>query len=155
MVTTSEALSVLVVDEEPDILAFFARLLAANGMRVLLARTPREAVGIANRGYVPIDVVLTDVALRPEAVATPPAGGPADGYFVNGRDLMDSLRNLRPELRALYMSAYLDSGVIRIQLMDRDFKTSSQNPDDEGLIDSIRRAAARPMVRHAGGVSPN
>jgi hypothetical protein len=51
------------------------------------------------------------------------------------------------------MSAWLDGGVIRIELMNGASETNSKNPDDQGLINSIRRAATRPMVHAAGGLS--
>jgi hypothetical protein len=50
----------------------------------------------------------------------------------------------------LYMSAYVDSEVIRIELVDRGLQTMSRSSGDGGLIESIRTAAARPMVRMAG-----
>ena len=155
--TPSEDLAVLVVDEEPDILAFFAKILDANGIRALLARTPSEAIGIAKRGYVPVDIVVPDIALRPDInrKSGQTSSHPVEDSFTSGRDLVDELRNLRPGVRALYMSAYVDSGVIRIELMDRDFKTNSKNPDDRGLIASIRHAASAPMVYRAGSFSGN
>ncbi len=148
MAAAEESLSVLVVDEEPDILAFFARMLDANGIRALLARTPGEALGIAQRGYVPIDVVLSDVALRP-------TGDPTSESSISGRDLLQEIRRLRPEARSLFMSAYLDSGIIRVQMVDREFNTDSKNPDDSGLIACIRRTATAPMVHHAGSSTPH
>jgi DNA-binding NtrC family response regulator len=144
MSVNRDSLSVLVVDEDPDILSFFARLLNANHIRALLARNAVEAIGIANRGYVPIDVVVTDVALRPET------SGPE---VTGGHDLVDRIRELRPDSRALFMSARLDGGVIRIELMDGGVETNSKNPDEQGLVNSIRRAAARPMVRGASGLT--
>jgi CheY-like chemotaxis protein len=138
----SQSPSVMIVDEEPDILAFFAKILDANGIRALLARTSSEAVEIAKRGYVPIDIIVTDVALRA-------SDNPAIDSFASGRDLVAAIRQLRPDVRSLFMSAYLDSGVIRIQLIDREFNTTSANPNDTGLIESIRKAATAPLVQHA------
>src|SRR5580700_10498494 len=102
-----DALAVLVVNDEPEVLSFFAKLLEANGMRALLARSPEEAIGIASRGYIPIDLVLTEVSLQPDT-ATP--------GIRSGQELVDRLRELRPEVRVLYMSANLDSGMIRVEL---------------------------------------
>jgi DNA-binding NtrC family response regulator len=141
MFVLSDSLSVLIVDEDPDILSFFARMLDSNGMRALLARSPKEALGIAKRGYVPIDVVITDVALRTDL---------AGSELTNGYDLVARLRELRPDIRPIYMSAYLDAGVIRIEIMDRGFETTSKDPDTQGLIDSIRRVAGAPMAYAAG-----
>ncbi|MDP9052752.1 MAG: response regulator [Acidobacteriota bacterium] len=137
----SDSLSVLVVDEDPGILSFFAKMLDTYGIRALLARDPREALGIAKRGYVPIDVVVTDVNLRTEMA------GPE---LTSGHNLVDQVRELRPDVRALYMSACLDAGVIQIEMVDRGFKTSSTDPDERGLIESIRGAASAPLAHRAG-----
>jgi DNA-binding NtrC family response regulator len=145
MAVRVDSLSVLVVDEEPEVLSFFAKILDANGMRALLARNATEAIGIARRGYVPIDLVLTDIALKTE-VAKPD--------LTSGQEMVDRLRELRPEIRALYMSAHLDAEIIRIELMERGFQTTSKSSDDTGLIESIRGAAAAPMVRRMGSMSP-
>jgi DNA-binding NtrC family response regulator len=144
MAVVTDALSVLVVDEDPEILAFFARMLDMNGMRALLARTPDEAVGIAARGYVPIDLVLTDVSLKTER-GTPDAG--------SGSVLVERVRELRPEVRALYMSAYVDSEIIRIEMKDGAFETASNNLDHRGLLEVIRSAAATPLVYRMGSSS--
>jgi CheY-like chemotaxis protein len=146
-----DSLSVLVIDESTEILCFFARILNANGMRALLARSASEAIGIAKLGYVPIDLVLTDVLLKPDAAAPDLGGGP---------ELVDRLREWRPDIRALYMSAYLDSEVIRIELMERWFQITSKSSDDPGLIESIRIAVAAPpersgWTRAATATSPN
>ena len=145
MAVRVDSLSVLVVDEEPEVLSFFAKILDANGMRALLARNATEAIGIARRGYVPIDLVLTDIALKTE-VAKPD--------LTSGQEMVDRLRRLRPEIRALYMSAHLDAEIIRIELMERGFQTTSKSSDDTGLIESIQGAAAAPMVRRMGSMSP-
>jgi DNA-binding NtrC family response regulator len=140
-----ESLSVLVVDEDPEILSFLARILDINGIRALLARNHNEAIGIAKRGYVPIDLVLTDVFLEPDAGTPDLSSGPA---------LVERLRELRPEVRALYMSAYIDSEIIRIKLMDGGFETTSRSPDDRGLLDSIRSAAAAPLANRTTSTLP-
>jgi DNA-binding NtrC family response regulator len=145
MATRGDALSVLVIDEETEVLCFFAGILKAHGMRALLARNANEAIGIANRGYVPIDLVLTDVVLKPDAAAPD---------LDSGLELVGRLRRLRPEIRALYMSAHLDSEVIRIALMDGEFSPMWKRSDDPGLIEAIRIAASAPLV-HAAGYGPH
>lgn len=138
----NQSLSVLVVDEEPAILSFFARILDTSGIRALLARDPGEAISIARRGYLPIDLVLTDVLLKHDD-SVPDVG--------SGTDLVDRLRELRPDVRALYMSAYIDHDVIRIELLDRALYYTSKSSDQRGLIESIRSAAtARPAQRAQG-----
>jgi CheY-like chemotaxis protein len=137
----SASLSVLVIDEEPAVLSFFARILDTNGIRALLARDAGEAIEIAKRGYLPIDLVMTDVLLRPAAAAPEIGGGP---------ELVDRIRQIRPDVRALYMSAHVDQDVLRIEFLDRGLYYTSKSSDDRGLIESIRTVAATPMQRARG-----
>jgi CheY-like chemotaxis protein len=146
MPARKDSLSVLVVDEEPEILAFFARILHSNGMRALLARTPEEAIAIARRGYVPIDLVVTDVLIRTEETRPRQDG--------NGSELVARLREFRPDVRALYMSANAEKEVIRVELMDRNFDGTSK-AEAPGLVESIIAAATAPLVHRFGGMQPS
>lgn len=140
----SDALSVLVIDDEPELLAFFFRLLDTNGIRALLARTAADAISIVQRPYVPIDVVLANVRLTPE---------PADsgGSVV---ELVERLRALRPLLGVLFVLAYMDSGVIRIRVLDHGARHLSTGADDPALIESIRFAASAPRtMAHSNRIS--
>lgn len=129
----NQTMSVLVVDEEPAILAGIARMLDSNGVRPLLARSAPEAIEIAKRNYVPIDLILTDVEIP----------------GLSGQELFDQLREVRPELRVLYMSARNDSGVIRIEVMHH-MRDAFAGPM---LAESVRAAFAAPMVRTSGGAN--
>lgn len=135
-----DSLSVLIIDENPDILAFFARLLNANNMRALLARNADDAVGIAERDYVDIDLILTNVLAAPDPAAE-------NGH---GSDPVDRVRRIRPHVHALYMSAWVDSEVIRIELLEGGRHSMARNADDRNLVETIRSAASRPRVRTAG-----
>src|ERR1035437_3053044 len=101
LTTPANPISVLVVDEEPSILISIAKILDANCMRALLARNGSEAVEIAERNYIPIDLILTNAAIleRPDP------------------ELLGLLRQIRPGVRHLCMAACVDGDVARIQLM--------------------------------------
>jgi CheY-like chemotaxis protein len=142
---SSDPLSVLVVDEDASVLAFLARLLDANGIRALLARSAEEALGIAQRDYVPINLLLTDVTVR-EAVNDSVSESA-------GAQLASRLRQIRPDARVLYMSAYTDSGIIRIQLMNRPQESQPDTAARNDLIASIRGEAIASIAAHAGGMS--
>ena len=144
MANSNDSLAVLVVDESEEVLSYFGKILNASGMRALLASNGEEAVCVAKRGYVPIDLILTDVLLRPDT---------RKPDLVNGHDLVDSLRAIRPEARALYMSASFESDAVRIELVDRGFQTTSNNPDSSGLVEAIRAAATAPHVHRMGSSS--
>jgi len=133
--TPSNPLSVLVVDAEPAILIFIARILDSSGMRALLARNGSEAVEIAERHDIPIDLIVANIAILEQ----------------RDTQLLEQLRRIRPGVRDLSMAACVDGGVIRIQMM-----TGVHGVDpvvcDGGLVESIRRSASVPRVRRAGRV---
>ncbi len=101
--------TILLAEDEPGILALTARMLERQGYRVLRARTPGEAMRIAEEHAGDIHLLMTDVVM-PE---------------MNGRDLAKQLLALYPSLKRLFMSGYtadviahrgvLDSGVHFIQ----------------------------------------
>ncbi len=140
--THPDPLSVLVVDEEPAILGFVARLFEGHDMRALLARSAQEALEIARRGYVPIDLILTDIVIRESADSAVSE--------ISGAELLNRLRQIRPGTRSLYMSAYIDAGVIRIQPMNRPSGSDAGSSVESNLIESIRAAAVAPMTFHGG-----
>ncbi len=116
--------SVLVIDEDPTVLVFIGRLLDQRGMRALMARSASEALGIAAKTYVPIDLILANVSL-------------ADS---SGPEAVDRVRELRPGLNALYMSARAEGEVIRIDLMHRD--TGQRINTNHSFSEAVWDAAA-------------
>ena len=101
--------TILLVEDEPDILFVTAKLLEKQGYTLLTAGTPGDAVRLASEHAGEIDLLITDV-IMPE---------------MNGKDLADKLLSLNPQLKCLYMSGYtaniiahhgvLDEGVHFIQ----------------------------------------
>jgi CheY-like chemotaxis protein len=127
-----DSLAVLIVDETPEVLVFLARLLWRKNIRALLARDWQEAIGIAERNYVPIDLVLVDVVIPRLSAAK----------------LMDRMREIRPGVGALYMSAQLDSAAIRVQLTGASAPSALKGIPGEGccdLIESIHTASRAPF----------
>jgi two-component system, cell cycle sensor histidine kinase and response regulator CckA len=86
--------TVLLVEDDPGILAVAQRLLEAQGLRVLASVSAEEALEIWQRSRSEVDLLFTDVVL-PGALS--------------GRDLALTLLRERPTLPVLYMSGY--SGV--------------------------------------------
>jgi two-component system, cell cycle sensor histidine kinase and response regulator CckA len=82
--------TVLVVEDEPDILAISRRVLERLGYQVLTASTPTEAIRLVEARTGEVHLLMTDVVM-PE---------------MNGRDLARRLVALLPNLRCLYMSGY-------------------------------------------------
>ena len=120
-----ETYSILVIEEDPGILIFLGRLLDRDRVRVLFARSASQALAIAARSYVPIDLILSNVFL-------PGLSGP---------ETVNRVREMRPGLHALYMSAQTDHGVIRIDLMRRG-EGERYDTRARTLFETIQRAAA-------------
>jgi signal transduction histidine kinase/ActR/RegA family two-component response regulator len=84
--------TILLVEDEPDLLALAARFLEGLGYRVIRAENGTMAIDVATR-QARIDLLLTDIVLM---------GG------MNGRQLAEELRENRPGLPVLFMSGYSD-----------------------------------------------
>ena len=81
---------VLVVEDEPSLLAMIDMMLGLMGYTVISATTPTEALRLANDPSVRIDVMVSDV-IMPK---------------MNGRQLLQEIRTVRPGLRCLFVSGY-------------------------------------------------
>ena len=101
--------TILLVEDEPDLLDLTATMLERQGYTVLTASTPGEAIRLAGEHIGGIHLLMTDVVM-PE---------------MNGRDLAKNLLALYPDLKRLFTSGYtanviahhgvLDEGVHFIQ----------------------------------------
>ncbi len=88
--------AVLLVDDEPAVRSTVAESLREQGYRVLEAEDGPSALEML-RGAGPLDLLLTDVGL--------PGG-------MNGRQVADAGRALRPDLPVLFITGYAEQAVI-------------------------------------------
>ncbi|MDA3926753.1 MAG: response regulator [Kiritimatiellae bacterium] len=82
--------TVLLVEDEPSILAIGKRMLESLGYRVLTAGRPEEAIALAEKLASEIHLLLTDVIMP----------------RMNGMDLATRLSLGRPGLKYMFMSGY-------------------------------------------------
>jgi CheY-like chemotaxis protein len=82
--------TVLVVEDEPAILAISARMITSLGHTALSATGPAAALSLAKEHPGKIDLLLTDVVMP----------------GMNGKALAEVLRALHPELKLCYMSGF-------------------------------------------------
>jgi two-component system, cell cycle sensor histidine kinase and response regulator CckA len=82
--------TVLVVEDEDQVRTLTAKLLETRGYRVLSAASAADAIALAEGHEGPIDLLLTDVIMP----------------HVNGRQLAEKLRGIRPRIKVLYTSGY-------------------------------------------------
>jgi two-component system, cell cycle sensor histidine kinase and response regulator CckA len=101
--------TILLVEDEDQILQLGRRILERRGYTVLVAATPDEALALAAAHGTRIDLLITDVVMP----------------GMNGRALRDQLRTTCPEMKCLFMSGYtadviahhgvLEGGVLFLQ----------------------------------------
>ena len=94
--------TILLVEDEPSILAMGKTMLEKLGYRVFGAATPSEALRLAKEYSGEIDLLMTDVVM-PE---------------MNGRELSHNLSATHPELKRLYMSGYTADAIAHHGVLD-------------------------------------
>jgi len=82
--------TILIVDDEPEVRAVARDLLKSKGYTTLDTGDPTLALRIARTESQPIHLLLTDVVMP----------------LMNGRELAEQIRKIRPAIKVLYMSAY-------------------------------------------------
>ena len=82
--------TILVVEDEAGVRRLIAETLRASGYTVIETIDSAEALEIAKRDSLHVDLLLTDVMMP----------------NVNGRDLADAWKILHPDLKVLFMSDY-------------------------------------------------
>jgi two-component system, cell cycle sensor histidine kinase and response regulator CckA len=95
--------TLLVVEDEPAIMKMSKIMLENLGYRVLAASTPGEAMRLAEKYSGAIHLLITDVVM-PE---------------MNGRDLVDQMHNLYPDIRVLFMSGYTSDVIAHRGILDQ------------------------------------
>ena len=80
--------TILVVDDDPAVLALVSKILADGDFRVLTARDGAEAVALAGKTADTINLLLSDV----------------DMPLMSGPDLGEHLKKARPDMHVMLMS---------------------------------------------------
>ena len=85
----SKALSILIVDDEIDIINSVKRWLEADGFKVHGIADPLQALEYFQNNSDDIDVVLSDIRMRK----------------IDGRDLVKRIKAIRSETKIIFMTA--------------------------------------------------
>ena len=96
-VIKSKGETVLVVEDEKDVLDLCTSMLEQLGYKVIVAPSPHEAIKKAQTYEEEIHLLITDV-IMPE---------------MNGKELADRIRSIKPAIKCLFMSGYTANAIVK------------------------------------------
>jgi len=118
--------TVLIVDDDPAVLVLIQHILRAADYRVLLAAERAGAIRMARHKDIHIDLVLLDVRIP----------------GVSGTELADEILSVRPDVRVLWMSGFVDEEFIRIRMLNGYAGFLSKPLHRDGLLSAVQDAIA-------------
>ena len=114
--------TVLLAEDEEGVRRFAREILSGNGYKVLEAGNGREALLLSEAHRGEIHLLLTDVVMPK----------------MSGRELTERIRPLRPDLRILYMSGYIDDAILRHDVLEDGIPFLQKPFTSEGLARKVR-----------------
>jgi PAS domain S-box-containing protein len=119
---------ILLVEDEAALLALTEELLTELGYEVLSAEGPLEAIALASKPEPPLDLLLTDVIMP----------------SMNGKELSEHVRALRPGIRVLYTSGYTADAIAHRGMLEPGIDFLEKPFTLDALAARIREALDRP-----------
>lgn len=126
--------SILIVEDEPQVLSATAELLENLGYRVMQAPDAAGALGIIESGE-PIDLIFTDVVMP----------GP-----LSSGELARIAQTLIPGVRVLFASGYTESGIVQDGRLDPTVNLLKKPYSADDLARRIRHLLANRMRSETG-----
>jgi PAS domain S-box-containing protein len=113
--------TVILVDDDENILKLIKTILVKNGYTVLSSTIPHEAIRIAAQSPVMIDLLITDVVM-PE---------------MNGNELSIKISTICPDIKTLFMSAYTAENIARHGVSEKNVHFLRKPFKMDALINTI------------------
>ena len=119
--------TILVVEDNPQVLDLTITILKEQGYKVLAADNAASALKKLDGHTGPLDLLLTDVVMP----------------SMNGRELYEKVAAQYPGLRVLYMSGYTDDVVDHHGVLDQDVQFIQKPFSIHGLAAKVRAVLKR------------
>jgi CheY-like chemotaxis protein len=114
--------TILVVEDDGDVRAYFVEVLRDLNYRVLSAHDAVSALGLIDQEDIRIDLLLTDVVLP----------------GMNGRQLAEKAQDRRPGLKVLFTTGYTRNAIVHQGRLDAGVEMIQKPITQEGLASRIR-----------------
>ncbi len=114
--------TVLIVEDERAVRALASRILQERGYHVLEAADGAEGLRIAQEYMKEIHLVLTDVVMP----------------GIGGRALISRLEEIRPGIKALFISGYTDNAIVHHGILDSGVAFLQKPFSVDGLLRKVR-----------------
>jgi CheY-like chemotaxis protein len=124
--------TLLLVEDQPELRRFVALQLREHGYLVLEAGDGGEALLAASRHDGPLDLLLTDVVMP----------------RMNGKELAERLKDVRPAVRVLYMSGYTGDVITRKGLLEAGEMFIAKPFTPHSLAVKVREALEADLSQH-------
>lgn len=113
--------TILIVDDEKEILKLSKMILQKNGYQVLTADSPNQAILIAEKQQGEIDLLITDIVM-PE---------------MNGRELARKIISMCPDIKIIFMSGYTADIIASQEGVDEPMSLIQKPFSVKGLIQKV------------------
>ncbi len=114
--------TVLIVEDETAVLQLAESILSRLGYQVLSSSKPHKAISIAESYSDGIDLLITDVVMP----------------VMNGKELHDRIRHIRPSIKTIYMSGYTADVIANNGILDDDAAFLQKPFTNESLAQLVR-----------------
>ena len=115
--------TVLVVDDEPEVLDFIKAALMPLGYKVLLSASGEEALRLPDEEKREVDLLLADVILP----------------GIKGHELAEMFKGIHPDVKLLFMSGYMCPSMASQSTGDREGAFLKKPFSCTTLVDKMRR----------------
>jgi len=102
--TVTNSGKILLVEDDPMLLEITQEMLESIGYTVIVAKAPLEAISLFEKYDTSIDLVITDVIMP----------------FMSGKELIDKLKEIRPDIKVLFMSGYTADAIAHHGVLEKD-----------------------------------
>ena len=116
--------TVLLVEDEESLLNLGKAMLERFGYKVFEAHHPLEAIALSEQYEGTIHLLVTDVVM-PQ---------------MNGRQLEERIKKLRPHIKVLFMSAYTSDVIAKQGILEGDVNFLEKPFSIDSLADKVRKA---------------